>query len=103
MWRKFLCEPGLRFSSGSDLSTLKFATPDWVGKTLEERRDANRALWESLQDASRTSKLRKSARVLFARSIRRGHLPGLILSDPLRYLPMFWLRLLSRKPQPLQL
>ena len=103
MWRKFLHNPGIRFSSGSDLSTLKFATPDWVGKTLEERRDANRALWESLRDASQTRKLRKSARLLLARSIKRRHLPGLILSDPLRYLPIVWLRLLNRKPEALQL
>jgi glycosyltransferase involved in cell wall biosynthesis len=99
MWRKFLCEPGIRVSSGSHLSTLKFATPDWVGKSLEERRDANRALWERLQDASQTESLRKGARLLLARSIKPGHLPGLILSDPSRYLTMLWLRLLNRKPE----
>ena len=99
MWRKFLREPGMRFSSGYDLSTLKFAAPDWVGKTLDERRDANQALWEALQDASQITKLRTSARVLFARSIKLGRLPGLILSDPLRYLPMLWLRLSSRKSE----
>ena len=103
MWRKFLRDPGIRFSSGTDMSTLKFATPDWVGKTLEERGEANRALWDGLQDASKTRTLRKSARVLLARSIKPRHLPGLILADPLRYLPMLWLRLLSRKPEALQL
>ncbi len=103
MWRKFLREPGIRVSSGSDLSTLKFATSDWAGKSLEERRDANQARWEGLQDPGQTEKLRKSARLLLARSIKRWHLPGLILSDPLKYLPMLWLRLLTRKTEALQL
>jgi glycosyltransferase involved in cell wall biosynthesis len=103
MWRKFLREPGIRVSSGRDLSTLKFATPHWGNKSLEERRDANQAMWAGLQDASQVEKLQKSARFLLARSIKPRHLPGLILSDPSRYLPMLRLRLLSRKPETLHL
>ncbi|MCU0827687.1 MAG: glycosyltransferase [Tabrizicola sp.] len=98
MWRKFLRQPGIRVSSGCDLSTLKFATPDWAGNSLESRREANQALWAKLQDARLVETMRTEARRLLARAIKAQHLPGLILSDPLRYLPLLRLRLVFGGP-----
>lgn len=98
MWRKFLVHQGIRVCSGLELSSLKFATPDWVTATLEERRAAIATLWEKLQNPDVADQLYRCAPDLVARSIKARHLPGLILSDPARYLPLLRLRFSPGQP-----
>lgn len=103
MWRKFLRQPGLRFASGMQIGTLKFAAYFWKDLSLDVRAAANAALWQRMQDPALIIALQKAAPDLIAFGIGGHHLLALVKSNPARYLPLAWRRLTRRSPSPLPL
>jgi glycosyltransferase involved in cell wall biosynthesis len=99
MWRKFLAHPGLRFASGTGISTLKFPAKFWTDATLEDRRQANAAVWHRIQRPQVLDDLRREADRLLLWSIKARQWPALLRADPARYLPLAGRRLLGPRPR----
>jgi glycosyltransferase involved in cell wall biosynthesis len=99
MWRKFLCHPGLRFASGTGISTLKFPAKFWADGTLEDRQRINAAVWDQIQRPEVLDDLRQAAALLRVQSIKARQWPALLRADPVRYLPLAGRWLFGPRPR----